>query len=133
MAAIPASHADLVSWERPTFAHLATINADGSPQVTPIWFEYDGTHLIFNTATGRIKDKNLQRSSAVAVSILDPDNGYRYLQVQGPVVERTIEGADAVIDRLTLKYMGKDKYPFARPGEVRVTYKMEPVKVQVMG
>ena len=133
MSTIPASHADLLSWEKPTFAHLATINADGSPQVTPVWFEFDGTHIVVNTATGRVKDKNLSRASSVALSVLDPANAYRYIQVQGRVAERTLEGADACIDRLALKYLGQEKYPFGRPGEVRVTFKIEPVRAQVMG
>jgi PPOX class probable F420-dependent enzyme len=133
MPSIPASHSDLVAFEKPTLAHLATINKDGSPQVTPVWFDFDGTHIVFNTAEGRIKDKNLYRTPHAAVSILDPANPFRYLQVQGRVVERTTTGADAVIDRLANKYLGAEKYGFGKPGEVRVTYKMEVGRVQVMG
>lgn len=133
MPSIPDSHSDLVAFDNRTLAHLATINRDGSPQVTPVWFDFDGTHIIFNTAEGRIKDKNLHRSPHAAVSILDPANPFRYLQVQGAIAERTTTEADAVIDRLSNKYLGVDKYPFGRPGEVRVTYKMEVGRVQVMG
>jgi PPOX class probable F420-dependent enzyme len=127
---IPKSHADL--FEKKAFAHLATLMPDGQPQVTPVWVEFDGNHVIVNTAEGRQKDKNLQRDKRVAVSIIDPDNPYRYLEVRGRVVERTHNGADANIDALAKKYLGKDKYPFRQPNEVRVIYKIEPQHVTTM-
>ena len=70
----------------------------GQPQVTPVWVDFDGRHVLFNTAEGRQKDKNLQRDGRVALSILDPDNPYRYLEVRGQVAERTHAGADQHID-----------------------------------
>jgi PPOX class probable F420-dependent enzyme len=97
--------------------------------VSPVWVDYDGARLVVNTARGRQKDRNMQRSAKVAVSIQDPDNPYRYLLVRGHVAEVTEEGADAVIDALAKKYLGVDKYPNRRPGEVRVTYKIEPEHV----
>ena len=121
---IPASHLDL--FNKKAFAHLATIMADGKPQVTPVWVDYDGRHVIINTAEGRLKDKNMQRDGRIALSIADPDNPYRYLEVRGRVVERTHAGADAHIDAMAKKYLGQDKYPFRQPGEVRVLYKVMP-------
>ena len=115
------------------YANLATVMPDGSPQVTPVWFDYDGDCLRINSAKGRVKDKNMRRNKKVAVSIQDPDNAYRYLAVRGNVEEITEEGADAHIDSLAKKYLGKDKYPFRGPGEVRVIYKIRPEKVSTMG
>jgi len=131
MTDIPGKYRDL--FEKKAFAHLATIGADGSPQVTPVWVDFDGTHLRFNTAKGRVKDKNLRRNPRVALAIQDPDNPYRYMQVQGRVVEVTEHGADAHIDTLAKKYIGQDTYPWRRPGEVRVLYKILPEKVQTLG
>ena len=127
---IPEQFRDLFA--KKAFAHLATIGADGAPQVTPVWVDFDGTHVRFNTAKGRVKVKNLARNPHVALSILDPDNPYRYVQVRGRVVETTERGADAHIDALAKKYLDQDKYPFRRPGEVRVTYKVLPESVQGM-
>ena len=129
--AIPSSHADL--FQKKSFASLATLMPDGKPQVTPVWVEFDGHHVIINTAEGRQKDKNLQRDKRVALSLMDPDNPYRYLEVRGKVVERTHNGADANIDALAKKYLGKDKYPFRQPNEVRVIYKIEPQHASTMG
>ena len=98
-----------------------------------MWVDYDGTHVRFNTARGRIKDRNLERNPQVALSVLDPDNPYRYLQVRGRVVEMTEQGADAHIDALAKKYLDQDRYPFRRPGEVRVMVKIAPDSVQSMG
>jgi hypothetical protein len=131
MAAIPQSFNDLFT--KKAFASLATIGADGTPQVTPVWFDFDGTYIRFNTARGRIKDKNLQRNRAVALAIVDPDNPYRYLQVKGRVTEASEAGADAHIDALAKKYTGQDRYGNRQPGEVRVTYKVLPERVQTMG
>jgi len=119
--------------DKKAFAHLATVGADGSPQVTPVWCDFDGTHVRINTARGRVKDRNLQRSPRVALSILDPDNPYRYVQIRGRVVEMTEQGADAHIDALARKYLGQDRYPFRQPGEVRVTVKIAPDRIQGMG
>jgi len=127
---IPEQFRDLFT--KKAFAHLATAGADGAPQVTPVWVDFDGTHVRFNTAKGRVKVKNLARDPRVALSILDPDNPYRYVQVRGRVVETTERGADAHIDALAKKYLDQDKYPFRRPGEVRVTYKVLPESVQGM-
>ena len=131
MAVIPEAHKDL--FQKKAFAHLATIGADGNPQVTPVWVDFDGTHIRFNTAKGRVKDKNLRRNPKVALAIQDPDNPYRYIQVRGRVAEITEQGADAHIDLLTKKYLNQDEYPFRQAGEVRVLFKILPEKVQTLG
>jgi PPOX class probable F420-dependent enzyme len=132
MATIPASHADLLT-TKTAFANIATLNADGSPQVTPTWVDYDGTHVLVNTAKARVKTKNLTRDPRIALSIADPENPYRYLGIQGRVAEMTESGADAHIDKMAKKYMGKDTYPYRRPDEVRLILKIVPDKVHVMG
>jgi PPOX class probable F420-dependent enzyme len=131
MVTIPVSHADLL--KKPAFANLATLNADGSPQVTPVWVDFDGTHVIVNTARGRMKTKNVAREPRVALSISDPENPYRYLGIQGRVVEMTEAGGDAHIDKMAKKYLGKDTYPFRAPGEVRVIVRIAPEKVHTNG
>ena len=131
MPGIPESFKDLL--QKKAFANLATVNADGTPQVTPVWFDYDGTHVRFNTARGRVKDRNLRRNPAVALTVMDPDNPYRYMQVRGRVTEITEAGADAHIDALAKKYTGQDRYAHRQPGEVRVIYTIAPERVQTMG
>ena len=130
MAGIPDSHKDILT--KKAFAHLATVGADGTPQVTPVWVDFDGTHVRFNTARGRVKDRNLARNPKVALAVQDPDNPYRYIQIRGRVVESTESGADAHIDSLAKKYLGQDKYPYRQPGEVRVIYKVLPERTHVM-
>ncbi len=131
MATIPESFRDLL--QKKAFAHLATLMPDGAPQVTPVWFDYDGSHLRINTARGRVKDKNMRRNGRVALAIQDPDNPYRYLAVRGQVEEVTEAGADTHIDSLAKKYLGKDRYPYRQPGEVRVLYRIRPERVSTMG
>jgi PPOX class probable F420-dependent enzyme len=120
-------------FSKQAFAHLATLMPDGSPQVTPVWCDFDGAYVRVNSAKGRVKDKNMRRNKKVALSVQDPENPYRYLAIQGEVVEISEEGADAHIDSLAKKYLGKDSYPFRGPGEVRVIYKIRPVNVHTMG
>jgi PPOX class probable F420-dependent enzyme len=126
-AVIPDSHLDL--FKKKAFANLATLMPDGQPQVTPVWVDFDGHHVVINTAEGRQKDKNLKRDGRVALSVMDPDNPYRYLEVRGRVTERTLNGADKHIDAMAKKYLGKDTYPYRKPDEVRVIYKVEPVHI----
>lgn len=130
MAEIPAAFRDLT--EKKAFANLATLMSDGSPQVTPVWFDVANGRVRVNTAKGRVKARNMREGSHVAMSILDPDNPYRYMQIRGRVVRMTEQGADAHIDALAKKYLGKDKYPFRQAGEVRVMYEIEPAAVQTM-
>jgi PPOX class probable F420-dependent enzyme len=124
---IPESHLDL--FKKKAFANLATLMPNGQPQVTPVWVDYDGRYVLINTAEGRQKDKNLQRDRRVALSILDPDNPYKYLEVRGQATERTHNGADQHIDAMAKKYLGKEKYPFRQPNEVRVIYRITPEHV----
>jgi PPOX class probable F420-dependent enzyme len=131
MATIPDQYKDLL--QKKAFAHLATVMKDGSPQVTPIWFDYDGTHVRINSAKGRWKDKNMRDRPKVALSIPDPDNPYRYIQIRGTVTEVTESGADAHIDSLAKKYLGQDKYPYRQPGEERVIYKIVVDRVNAQG
>jgi PPOX class probable F420-dependent enzyme len=130
-ATIPEQFKDL--FQKKAFANLATLMPDGRPQVTPVWCDLEGSNIRINTAKGRVKDKNMRRNKNVALSIFDPDNPYRHLAVQGEVVEITEQGADAHIDALAKKYLGKDKYPFRQPGEVRVMYKIRPDHVSHAG
>ena len=129
-AAIPEKYRDLFT--KRAFASLGTLMPDGRPQVTPVWVDFDGQHVIFNSAKGRQKDRNVRRDPRVSLALIDPENPYRYLEVRGRVTERTLTGADAHIDALAFKYMGKEKYPFRQPNEVRVIYKIEPEHVTSM-
>lgn len=124
---IPQEFHDL--FEKKSFAHLATLMEDGSPQVTPVWIDYDGTYLLVNSAEGRQKDLNMRRDPRVALSIQDPDDPYRYLQVRGKVVEITREGADDHIDGRAKHYLGLEEYPNRTEGEIRVLYKIMPEHV----
>jgi PPOX class probable F420-dependent enzyme len=132
MAEIPEKYLDLLQ-DKKSFAHLATIMPDGTPQVTPVWFDYTNGKIRINSAKGRVKSRNMSEGAPVALSILDPDNAYRYIQIRGRVDHVTEEGADAHIDSLAKKYLDKDKYPWASPDQIRVIFEIEPDKVQVMG
>ena len=128
---IPESHRDILQGKN--FAHIATLRPDGSPQVTPVWVALDGDFVLFNTAAGRQKARNLDRDGRVALSVHDQANPYRYVQVRGVVVSKTTEGADANIDGLAKKYLDLDSYPYRTPTETRVIYKIRPEHVQVSG
>ncbi len=130
---IPENFKDLLSKDKKAFAHVATVMLDGSPHVTPIWCDYDGTHVVLNSTKGRVKDKNIRRDARVAVEVQDPNNAYRYIQIRGKVVEVTEQGAEDHIDWLAKKYMGVDKYPKRTPGMVRVIYKIRPEQINTMG
>jgi PPOX class probable F420-dependent enzyme len=109
--------------DRPIIANVATVDAEGRPQLTPVWIDRDGDDLIFNTARGRAKAANLGKNPSVAVSVVDPDDPYNVVVVRG-TVESTEEGADAHIDSLAKKYLGLDSYPMRQEGEVRVIYRV---------
>jgi PPOX class probable F420-dependent enzyme len=114
--------------KKPIFVHLTTVMPDGSPQASPVWIDLDGDAILVNSAQGRVKDKNMRRDPRVALSAVDPDNPYTPLMLRGKVVEITSKGADAHIDSMAKKYLGKDTYPFRQPGEVRVLYRIEALK-----
>ncbi|HEX4283508.1 MAG TPA: PPOX class F420-dependent oxidoreductase [Terracidiphilus sp.] len=132
VVAIPDKYKDLLG-DKKAFASLATLMPDGTPQVTPVWFDYDGKSLMVNSARGRQKDLNIRRDPRVTLTIMDPENPYRYVEVRGRVTDITQEGATEHIDKMAKKYLDKDKYPFAQPGEVRVLYRVRAEKVQGMG
>ena len=131
MAVIPESHKDLFLGKN--FAHIATLMPGGNPQVTPVWIDLDGEFVVFNTANGRQKARNLDRDGRVALSIHDQANPYRYIQVRGRVASKTTEGADAHIDAMAKKYLGQDSYPYRTPQEQRVIYRIRPEHVQTNG
>ena len=132
MTDIPANYLDLLT-KKAALAHLATIQPDGSPQVTPVWFDYTDGKVRVNTAKGRIKARNLTVGARVALSIVDPDNDYRYIQIRGTVTSETTDGAKAHIDSLAKKYLGKDVYPWHNDKDVRVMYEITPSAAQAMG
>ena len=131
MARIPDNYLDLLR-QKKAFASLATVMANGSPQVTPVWFDYHGGNIRVNTAKGRVKSRTLKPGAPVALAIMDPDNPYRYIQVRGRVSCAVEAGADAHIDSLAKKYLGKETYPFRQAGEVRIMYEIEPEAVSGM-
>lgn len=128
MIVIPENYQYLLKWETKAVAFLALTLSDGTPQVTPLWFDWDGTHILINTARKRVKDKVLHRHPKVALAIPDPADPYRYMQLRGPVVEETEIGGYDMICKLNEKYHDKYEFP-KRPGEVRVTYKILPEQV----
>jgi PPOX class probable F420-dependent enzyme len=129
MAWISERVADLIKDETKAFGFLATLMKDGSPQLTPVWFNTDGTHILINSAVGRVKDRNMRRDGRVAFVILDPKNPYRYVQIRGRVVEITTEGARKHIDILAKKYTGADTYTSGPDNEIRVIYKIYPENI----
>jgi len=132
MKDIPTKFVDLLSDQTKAFASIATVLKDGSPQVTPVWFDTAGDLVRVNTASGRVKSRTLSEGRKVALSIMDPANPYRYMQIRGKVVKVTKDGADAHIDKLAHKYLGRD-YPFRQAGEERILVEIEPESVQTMG
>lgn len=131
MSMIPEKYLDL--FQKKAFAQLATLMPDGSPQVSPVWVDYDGQHILINSAKGRVKDKNMRRDSRVGLDLVDPENPYRHLSLRGRVVDITEQGADAHIDKMARKYLGQDKYPYRGSGEIRVIYKIMPERAHAMG
>jgi len=128
MPSIPQSYLDL--FQKPAIAHLATVMPDGSPQVTPVWVDYDGLHVVINTARGRVKARNMPLDAKVAIAITDPDNPYRYLQVRGRVALITEKDAVDHINQLSIRYTGRPFRSIAND-EVRVIYKILPEKLDL--
>ncbi len=115
------------------FAHLATLMPDGTPQVTPVWVDYDGRYLLVNSAEGRVKVRNVRRDPRVAIDVADQENPYQMVAVRGRVAETTNEGAEEHIDKMAKKYLGQDRYPYRQQGERRVILKIEPEHVSGWG
>jgi PPOX class probable F420-dependent enzyme len=116
---------DVALLNEPHLAYVATVMADGSPQITPVWVDTDGEHVLFNTAAGRVKTRNLERNPSVAVLVADENDAYRWVGVRG-TAEIVEEGADAHIDKLAKKYLGADSYPWRNPAEQRVIVRVTP-------
>ncbi|MGI8962969.1 MAG: PPOX class F420-dependent oxidoreductase [Thermomicrobiales bacterium] len=128
---IPEGHADLL--KRPILFSLATVQPNGQPQVTPVWADLVDGMVRVNTAAGRQKHTNLLARPQATILVVDPDNGQRFIEIRGRVVDSTETGADGVIDTLANKYLGVDTYPYRNPAETRVTFLIEPTRVVVSG
>ena len=117
---------DIALLQEPQLGHVATVMPDGTPQVTPVWVDTDGVAVLFNTAKGRVKHRNLVLNPAAAISVADRNDDYRTVVIRGRA-QLIEEGADEHIDRLAKKYLGVDEYPFRRPGEERVIVRVVPL------
>ncbi len=129
--AIPDQYKDLL--ESKALAHVATIGPSGEPQVNPVWFGWDGQYLKFSQTTTRQKAKNLERDPNIALSIVDPENPYRYLEVRGTVARVDPDPEKAFIDEMANKYLGVEKYPWNQPGDERIIILVEPKHTTQMG
>ena len=114
------------------FATVATVMGDGRPQASVVWIDVDGNQILFNTAEGRVKTRNMRRDARVAVAVFDQENPYQQAMIQGRVVAMEHEGAEESIDAMTKKYLDLDSYPHRREGEQRVIVKVAPEKVALM-
>ncbi len=118
--------------ERPVLASLATLFADDSPQITPLWIDLDGNDVVFNTTQHRVKARNMRRDPRVAVSVIDPEDPYNVVVLRGTVVEMTTDGADAHIDQLAHKYLGTD-FPGHSEGQVRIIVRVRTDHIVMQG
>ncbi len=128
---IPDEHRDLLDGR--SFAHVATLGPDGEPQSNPVWVDWDGEHVRFSQTKTRQKYANLRRDPRLALSMVDLENPYRYLEVRGRVVDVEEDPDNAFIDKLASKYLGVEKYPFHQPGEERVVIVVSPEHTTSMG
>lgn len=128
MAALTEKSRELI--DAPNYAFLATVNADGGPQVSPVWVDRDGDTIMVNTAVGRVKDRNMRREPRVAISIPSGGDFYTKVDIRGHVVD-VVEGDEAEqhIDKLAKKYIGEDTYPNRQEGERRVIFRIEPDRI----
>jgi PPOX class probable F420-dependent enzyme len=118
--------------ENPFVATVTTLRPDGSPHSTIVWIDAEDGVVTFNTAVGRAKERYLRQDPRAAITVVHPENAYRWVSVSGPA-ELTTQGADAQIDHLAQKYLGKDEYPWRSPTEQRITVKIRPEKVDASG
>jgi PPOX class probable F420-dependent enzyme len=130
-ARIPASHVDLL--RKKAFAHLATLMADGSPQVSPVWVDFDGECVLVNSERSRLKVRNVRREAHVALSVQDPENPYRYVEVRGRVVSIAEKSAAEHLYALVKRYLGIERYPLGEPSDVRVILRIQPDRVVTVG
>lgn len=131
MKLIPESYHDLVADETQAFAFLSTVMEDGTPQVTPVWFNTADEYILINSARGRVKDRNMRSRPQVALVLMNLSEPYRYLQIRGRVVEITTAGAQEHFDALSIKYTGKPRPRPVDASEVRVIYKIYPDRISV--
>ncbi|GCE12836.1 PPOX class F420-dependent oxidoreductase [Tengunoibacter tsumagoiensis] len=131
MATIPQGYQDLLNTN--ALAHVATVGAKGEPQTTPVWFGWDGQHILISQTKGRQKYRNIQREPRIALSIVDPANPYRYLEIRGKVVRIDEDPKLAFINAMAKKYMGVDTYPYHQPGDERVVLIIQPEHTTQMG
>lgn len=130
---IPDSHADLLDWETKALANVATVGPNGEPQNNPVWFDWDGTHLMFSLTTTRQKYRNLKRDPRISMSVIDPSNLYRYIEIRGELVDIEADPNIDFISRMAKKYIDKDRYPWHREGDERVIMKIRPDSTSGMG
>jgi PPOX class probable F420-dependent enzyme len=128
---IPASHS--VLFQRPVVASLATVLPSGQPQVQPVWVGYDGSHVLVNTEKGRVKYRNMHQRPQVTLLLVNPDDAYHWLEIRGTVESQTERGAVEHLDQLAKRYLGLDKYPWHKPGDVRVLFRIAPRHIVAFG
>lgn len=131
MSVIPASHADLL--DKAVFWHIATLGPDDEIQSSPVWGGWDGEHFLFSLTRTRQKYENLVRNPTVALSGIDPDNSYRYMEIRGTIVRVDDDSSNAFINSMAKKYMGLDEYPFHQPDDHRVVMVVMPSHTTSMG
>jgi PPOX class probable F420-dependent enzyme len=128
---VPSSHLDLL--ERPLLGHLATIGADGGPEVAPVWFGWDGEVIKVSSLATRQKVRNLERNPGASLLVMDPDDDYRYIELRGRVVRMEEDLDHAYIDEMARRYLRVDTYPWRRPGDRRVVLELSPERVRTLG
>jgi len=128
---IPEDYKDIL--DSTALAHVATVGPNGEPQNTPVWFDFDGEHLKFSQTKARQKYRNVGREPRIAISIVDPENDYRYIEVRGEVVRIDEDPNLDFINAMAKKYLDMDKYPFHQPGDERVVVVIEPRHTTQMG
>lgn len=131
MTKLPQDYTDLL--DKRVFWHVATLDADGTPQSTPVWGGWKDGHFVFSLTKGRQKFRNLQANPSLAISGTDPDNSYRYLEIRGSVVRIDDDPSNEFIDEMAKKYLDADSYPFHQPGDERVVVRVEPSHTTQMG
>lgn len=131
MVQIPEKYIDILNTK--SVAHIATIGPNGEPQSTPVWFGWDGQHVLFSLTKGRQKYRNVVRDPQIALSITDPKNVYRYLEIRGKVLRIDEDPKLEFINSMAKKYLGVDTYPWNQPGDDRVVIVVEPEHTTFMG
>jgi PPOX class probable F420-dependent enzyme len=128
---IPDTHRML--FERPVVASLATVLPSGQPHVQPVWCSYDGQHILVNTEKSRVKYRNMHERQKVTLLLVNPDDAYHWIEIRGAVESETERGAVEHHDQLAKRYLGVDKYPWHKPGDVRILFKITPTHVVPYG